>query len=147
MSQRRKTLEAFDVRERFFHFEFFRSDRDGRIIGLEVNLRPPGGFTTDMFNYANDIDIYKEWANVVVFDKFTSEYSRKYHCCYIGRKYSKDYAYSHDEILQEYGGLISHHEGVSGVFSAALGDYGYIMRSRDLDQIYEVVDFIHKVRQ
>ena len=76
----RKALKAFDVRERFFHFEFFRSKADNEIIALEVNMRPPGGMTTDMFNYANDIDIYKEWAYIIVHNKFTAEYSRKYHC-------------------------------------------------------------------
>lgn len=39
---------------------FFRNDR---IVALEVNTRPPVGLTTDMFNYANDIDIYGEWAD------------------------------------------------------------------------------------
>ena len=53
----RRTARAFDVRGRFFHLEFFRADRDGGIVALEVNLRPPGGLTTDMFNYANDFDI------------------------------------------------------------------------------------------
>jgi phosphoribosylaminoimidazole carboxylase (NCAIR synthetase) len=32
-----KTVEAFKVRERFFHFEFFSLD-DGRIVALEVNI-------------------------------------------------------------------------------------------------------------
>lgn len=139
-------LKAFDVRERFFHLEFFRSDRDGRIVALEVNMRPPGGFTTDMFNFANDIDIYKEWANVVVFDRFTSEYTRKYHCCYIGRKFSKNYAHSHEEVMDAWGRLIVHHEAVSGVFSAALGNYGYLIRSPYLEEVLEAVGFIHRLK-
>ena len=68
----RRTARAFDVRGRFFHFEFFRADRDGGIVALEVNLRPPGGLTTDMFNYANDIDIYREWARVVAHNRFAA---------------------------------------------------------------------------
>lgn len=59
------TLEAFDVRERFFPFEFFRQYGTGEIYALEVNMRPPGGLTTDMFNYSCDIDIYKSWASMV----------------------------------------------------------------------------------
>ena len=74
----RRTARAFDVRGRFFHFEFFRADRDGGIVALEVNLRPPGGLTTDMFNYANDIDIYREWARVVAHNRFTAAWSRPY---------------------------------------------------------------------
>ncbi len=86
----RRVLKTFNVRERFFHFEFFR-DPENQIVALEVNMRPPGGLTTDMFNYANDIDIYKEWANVIVFNKFATEYNRKYHCAYIGRKLNRHY--------------------------------------------------------
>ena len=28
-------------------------------------MRPPGGLTTDMFNYACDIDIYNAWASII----------------------------------------------------------------------------------
>jgi biotin carboxylase len=62
----RRVLKVFAIRERFFHFEFFRRHSDRELVALEVNMRPPGGLTTDMFNYANDIDIYGEWAHVVV---------------------------------------------------------------------------------
>lgn len=140
----RAVLRAFDVRERFFHFEFFRRTSDNQIVALEVNMRPPGGMTTDMFNYANDINIYLEWANIIVFNKFTAEYSRKYHAGYIGRKFNRSYANSHEQVLSAYGDHIMHHEHVSGVFSAALGDYGYLVRSQDLSQIYEIAQYIHQ---
>ncbi|MDQ7824838.1 MAG: ATP-grasp domain-containing protein, partial [Candidatus Eremiobacteraeota bacterium] len=53
-----KAVKIFDVREIFFHIEFFRKNDDGGLIALEVNMRPPGGFTTDMIDYANDMDVY-----------------------------------------------------------------------------------------
>ena len=140
----RKTLKAFDVRERFFHFEFFRDSND-RIIALEVNIRPPGGMTTDMFNYANDIDIYKEWAYIVVHNKFTDEYTRKYYCGYIGRKFNRNYKHTQNEILTRYGRKILHHEKISGIFSAALGDYGYLVRSPNLSEIKELASFIQEL--
>jgi biotin carboxylase len=141
----RKTLRAFDVRERFFHFEFFRTRDEDRIVALEVNMRPPGGMTTDMFNFANDIDVYREWANIIVYNKFTAEYSRKYHCCYIGRKFNRAYAHTHDQILEAFGPNIVHHEQVSGVFSSALGEFGYLVRSPDLEEIYTMIEYIHKL--
>jgi len=140
----RKVVKTFDVRERFFHFEFFRTP-ENRIVALEVNMRPPGGMTTDMFNYANDIDIYKEWAAIIVHNKFTAEYSRKYHCAYVGRKFNRSYAHSHEQILNAYGTCcITHHEPVSGIFSAALGDYGYLVRSPELQEIYTIANYIQK---
>jgi biotin carboxylase len=139
----RRVLKAFNVRERFFHFEFFR-DQNDRIVALEVNIRPPGGMTTDMFNFANDIDIYKEWAQIIVHNRFTAEYKRKYHCCYIGRKSSINYYHSNEQVIATLGEKVVHHERISGIFSAALGDYGYLVRSPDLDEIYQMAEYIQK---
>ena len=51
----KKTVEAFGVKSRFFHLEFFTLTEDqeglgkaGDIVGLEVNMRPSGGYTPDM---------------------------------------------------------------------------------------------------
>jgi len=80
----RATIAAYGLRARLFHFEFFVLP-DGGALALEVNMRPPGGLTTDMFNYSNDMDIYREWANVVTGRPFSAAASRPYHCCYAGR--------------------------------------------------------------
>jgi len=141
----RRTAAAFDVRERFFHFEFFRRDEDRAIVALEVNMRPPGGLTTDMFNYANDIDIYREWASVVVRNRFEASWSRPYHCGYVGRKNGKRYARSHAEILDAFGRLIVHHTPMESIFRDAIGDYGYLVRSPGLDEVLAAVRFIHEL--
>jgi len=139
----RSTVRAFDIRERFFHIEFFRTRRDGAIVALEVNMRPPGGYTTDMFNYACDIDIYQEWANVVVLGGVRSACERKYHCCYIGRKNTKRYVHSHDEVLGLLGRMVVLHTPVSGVFRSAIGDYGYLVRSPELAEVREAIRIVH----
>jgi hypothetical protein len=141
----RSVLRAFDVRERFFHFEFFRTNRDGRIVALEVNLRPPGGLTTDMFNYANDIDIYRQWASVVMRNEFTARVHRPYHCGYIGRKRSKRYAHGHDAILAAFGRCIVHHEEIDSIFRAAIGDTGYLVRSPDLEEILAAARYVQEI--
>ena len=137
----RKILRAYDIRKRFFHFEFFRTS-DDRLIGLEVNMRPPGGLTTDMFNYANDFDIYYEWANVILHNRFSTSYSRPYHSAYIGRKSHLTYTHTHDEIISRYENKVLHHESISGIFSSALGNYGYLVRSPDMEDIKAMADFI-----
>jgi hypothetical protein len=140
----RRTARAFDVRERFFHFEFFRADRDGGITALEVNMRPPGGLTTDMFNYAADIDIYREWARVVAGKPFTTEWSRAWHVAYVGRKRSKRYKRSHEEVLRSLGPLVCHHEEMNSIFRAAIGDYGYLVRSKEQDEVLAAARLIHE---
>lgn len=139
-----RVLKAFDVRERFFHLEFFRRKSDGKIVALEVNMRPPGGLTTDMFNYANDIDVYAEWANVIVNNQFSASYTRPYHCAYISRKSNRSYKHNHDELVGLIGKRLVHHESISGVFSAALGDQGYLIRTPDLHEVQEIAQLIQK---
>ena len=141
----RRVLEAFEVRERFFHFEFFRQDGTGDLLALEVNMRPPGGLTTDMFNYACDIDVYNAWASIIAGKGFPyPDYTRKYYCCYASRKSNRAYAHSEQEILSAYGDKISHHEQISGVFSLALGNYGYLVRSPILDEVISIAKFIQE---
>jgi biotin carboxylase len=140
-----RVLEAFDVRERFFHFEFFRQHGTGELIALEVNMRPPGGLTTDMFNYACDIDVYDAWASIIAGKGFPYPgYIHKYYCCYVGRKSNRSYAHTEEEILSAYKEKISHHESISGVFSAALGNYGYLVRSPELDEVIAIAKFIQE---
>ncbi|MBF0329886.1 MAG: ATP-grasp domain-containing protein [Nitrospirae bacterium] len=139
----RNSVKSFGIKERFFHIEFFRTHKEGSIVALEANMRPPGGYTTDMFNYANDLNIYQQWANVVVHNKFDSDNSRKYHCCYIGRKHSKHYLYSHEQVLEKLSGLIVNHMPVSGVFRSAIGDYVYLVRSQNLDEIHKAIGVVH----
>ena len=103
-----KTAAAFELKERFFHFEYFKLD-DGRIVALEVNVRPPGGLTLDMFNYANDIDIYKGYAELVAQGNFNQEISRKYNCFYLGRKNFINYKHSLEDIIANYGDYIVRH--------------------------------------
>ena len=49
------------------------------------------------------------------------------------------------EILARFGQRVVHHEPISGVFSAALGDYGYLVRSPDLDEVIEMATYIQQV--
>jgi hypothetical protein len=141
----RRVLEAFDVRERFFHFEFFRQTDTGDLVALEVNMRPPGGLTTDMFNYACDIDVYDGWASIIAGKGFPyPDYTHKYYCLYASRKSNRSYAHTEEEILAKYGDKICHREHISGVFSVALGNYGYILRSPDLDEVIAIAKFIQE---
>ncbi len=139
----RNIAAFFGLHERFFHFEFFRTP-DDRLVALEVNMRPPGGWTTDMWNYANDLDIYHEWANVVMNNRFGALYTRPYFCSYIGRKSHKPYLHTRQEILAKFGGLIVYHGPMSGIFAGAMGDYGFLCRSAELPPILAVAEFAHQ---
>lgn len=133
---------AFGVRERPFHFEFFRNEGGG-LTALEVNMRVPGGLTVDMFNYANDLDFHREWARVLVHGRFEAEARHPYACAYVGRRDGRPYALSHEEVLRRFGALVVHCERVDGVFAPAIGDLGYVLRHPDLDVIQAAAAAIH----
>lgn len=135
-----KTAEAFDLKERFFHFEYFKLD-DGRIVALEVNVRPPGGLTLDMFNYANDINIYRAYAELVAQGSFGQDISRKYNCFYVGRKNFLNYKHSLEDIINNYGNYIVLHEAISPILAPAIGDYGIILRTENIDHGIEAVKY------
>jgi hypothetical protein len=140
----RRAVGAFPLRERFFHFEVFRTLRDGRLVALELNARPPGGLTTDMFNWASDVDVYRAWASVIVRGGAAVAASRPYHCGYAGRKRGKRYAHRHEEILATFGRVLVHHEPIDSAFRAAIGDYGYVARSPDLEEVLAVARYVQE---
>jgi biotin carboxylase len=142
----RAMARAFDLRERPFHFEIFRS-ADGRLIPLEVNMRPPGGWTVDMWNYANDIDVYREWANVVVHGRFDAPVTRPYNVLYASRRDNRPYVLSHDDVMRELGHLIVQQARMERVIAVAMGDHGYVLRHSELEPLLEAARLIHAVHQ
>lgn len=141
-----RTVEAFNIRARFFHLEYFYTN-DERVVALEVNMRPPGGLTTDMYNYANDFDIYAEYANVLKENQFYAEVKRKYFCAYLGRKHYINYILPHAQLLEKFSNLIVHHQPVEYVLRDALGDYAYILRSAQFNDILNAEEGILAARQ
>ena len=131
----RKTVAAFGVKSRFIHFEFFVLDEDqplgkkGDIFGLEVNMRPSGGFSADMFNFANSIDVYKIWADMVAFGKteLRQEGREHFYCCYCGRRDGKDFVMDHDAIMQKYGDRIKMVQRIPKALSGAMADMMYLV--------------------
>ena len=126
----------------FFTHRYGKIDRLDSLneywLSTEARLR-------DDFNYACDIDIYRTWADLLVHNQTDLNYKRDYHCCYASRKDNQHYVHSHGEILSQYGAFMVQIESVPGVFSGALGDIGYIFRSKSLDEIMEIVRFIHQL--
>ena len=141
----RVMARAFDLRERPFHFEIFRT-ATGALVPLEVNMRPPGGWTVDMWNYSNDFDFYREWANVVVNGAFGAEIARPYNVLYASRRDGRPYVMSHDEVLAQFGSLIVHESRMERVLASAMGDHGYVMRSPDLEPLVLAAQRIQAVR-
>jgi biotin carboxylase len=142
----RACLKSFGVKERFFHIEFFLT-ASGEYVALEVNMRPPGGYTTDMFNYGADIDVYRAWAQLLVHGSADLVYTRKYHCCYASRKFNQSYRYSHAEILARFGHRLVEFAENPPVFSDIMGRHRYIFRSENEAEIRGIAAAVRQTGQ
>ncbi|MDG2962722.1 ATP-grasp domain-containing protein [Exercitatus varius] len=137
----KKCVEAFNVRERFFHFEFFRVKKTGELLPLEINCRPPGGLTIDMWNYANDFDVFLEYAHVVTENKFYANITHPWNVVYISRKANQNYVNSIDEVCRKFGDNIISVQTVPGVFAKVMGEHGILARTETMEQLREIVRF------
>jgi len=143
-----RIIRAAGLKEKFFHIEFFRKRSDKQLVALEINLRAPGGFTTDMFNFANDIDVYNEWAQVIVEGKTTPVvYSRPYLCCFVGCKDHFEYAHTHAEVMTKCNGSIVMEGRMPEIFSKVMGNRFYVFRTRTLEDTQKKLSFILEKRQ
>ncbi|WP_422487035.1 ATP-grasp domain-containing protein [Gudongella sp. DL1XJH-153] len=138
-----KTVKEFQLKERFFHIEFFRTT-EGKLIALEINVRPPGGLSLDMFNYAYDIDIYRKYALMVAGKDIGDFPKAKYYCGFVGikKKIDIDYEVARNNAYDRFGNLILSDGPIATVFSAALGDYAYVLRSEEFEPLRDAADYI-----
>lgn len=145
----RATVKSFGVKSRFVHFEFFRLLQDqkglgrkGDLVGLEVNMRPSGGFSPDMMDFANTTDVYKIWADMVAFDRTEIHSGEREYCAFAGRRDGKRFVLSHEEIMAKYKDCIKMADRLPDVLAAAMGNQIYIgvFRTRkEMDDFYKDV--------
>ncbi len=129
----RAAAKSFDVKSRFVHFEFFRLQEDqeslgkkGDLVALEVNMRPSGGVTPDMINYAHSTDVYKIWADMVAFDCSTKPEGPSCYCAFAGLRDGKDYVMTNKDIMKKYGFHIRMADRIPDALSEAMGNQMYV---------------------
>lgn len=160
----RRTIESFGVKSRFVHLEFFRLDRErqglgheGDFVALEVNMRPAGGYTPDMINYAHSTDVYKIWADMVAQDQsrlaeelrhdsgnaLSIPWREEYFCVFASRRDIYEYQHSHEEILERYNLALVQCERMPDIFHAAMGQQMYTVKVRTEEEKDEFIQFVH----
>lgn len=140
----RKVVRQFELKERFFHLEVFALPGGG-YRALEINLRPPGGFTTDMMNYTCDFDVYGLWARALSGESLASfAYERRYFCAHAARRHGRAYRVPHDELVRRLGeGLVVVRE-IPPVLSVAMGNVMYLVRSPDLAWVKQAIGWVEE---
>lgn len=128
----RAAVRSFGVKSRFVHFEFFRLTKDqyigkrGDVVALEVNMRPCGGFSPDMMNYANSTDVYKIWADMIAFNRSTKPQGKHAFCAFIGRRDEKPYLLSDRELAEKYAPQLRMMERLPEALSVGMGNQTYV---------------------
>ena len=145
----RATVKAFGVKSRFVHFEFFRllADQEGlgkkgEVIALEVNMRPCGGFTPDMINFAHSTNVYKIWADMIAFDRSTMPVGEHAYCAFAGRRDGKNFVMNHEDIMARYGSQMKMVDRIPDVLSGAMGNQMYVATfptKEEMNSFYEEI--------
>ena len=146
----RRTVKAFGVDRRFVHLEFFRLTRAkpglgdvGDFVALEVNMRPAGGYTPDMMDFAHSTDVYQIYADMVCNDaRRLPESHEHFYCVYASRKDGHRYARTHGEIMARYGADMVMQEEMPPMNWPQMGRYMYTARLRRLEEVQAFIDFI-----
>lgn len=143
----RKTVKSFGVKNRFVHFEFFRLTEDqeplgkcGDVIALEVNMRPCGGFSPDMMNFANSTNVYKVFADMIAYDSTMYPEGEHYYCAFAGRRDGKNFILSHEELLAKYGGNMKMVDRIPDALAGAMGNQMYVgtfATKEEMDAFYK----------
>ena len=148
----RATAKAFGVKSRFVHLEFFKLTEAksglgevGDFVGLEVNMRPAGGYTPDMINFAQSTDVYQIWADMITSDerKFPDN-SKHFYCVYASRRDFHQYVHSHKEILSRYGGQLVMCERMPEMMVPQMGNQMYTAKLADKAETEEFIKFVQE---
>lgn len=157
----RRLVKAYGVKSRFVHLEFFRLAHDhialgkkGDFVGLEVNMRPGGGYMPEMINYAHNTDVYKIWADMICgrvaqngadaeeSPEGSEEQKTHFFTQFVGRRDGANYVHPHDEVLKTYGSQLCMTTRVPDVLSDALGNNAYIARFETEEEMKAFADFM-----
>ena len=129
----RATVKSFGVKSRFVHFEFFRLTQDqegmgkkGDVVALEVNMRPCGGFTPDMINFAHSTDVYKIWADMIAFNRSTKPQGEHNFCAFIGRRDGKPFQLSDEDLVNKYAAQMRMVTRIPDALSGAMGNRMFV---------------------
>ena len=146
----RATVKAFGVKSRFVHMEFFKLTKakkglgkEGDFVGLEVNMRPGGGYMPDMMDFAHSTDVYQLWSDMICFDeRRLPDNPDQQYCVFFGQRDHFHYLHSQQDIMAKYGSRIKMNERMPEVLSTAMGNQMYtalLPTKEDMDEFVKYV--------
>jgi carbamoylphosphate synthase large subunit len=144
----REVIRVLDIGTSATHMEWFASSRGLRFS--EIGCRPPGVGQWDVYNAANDFDIYYEWAHALMHGSTHTRPSRRYAAGMIALRPERDGRISGysgvEDIQQRYGDcIVAAHLPDAGTPTQPV-EAGYManawlrMRHPDYDQLRAILN-------
>ena len=136
------TVKAFGIKKRFFHIEFFVLKKDkegfakkGEFVALECNMRPAGGYTPDLINFANSVSCYEIYADVIAYDKNLQDMGKeKFYAFSVSRRDELNYLHSQEEIFLKYGSSLCAHGVYPKHMADAMGDDYFYAKFKTIEE-------------
>jgi formate-dependent phosphoribosylglycinamide formyltransferase (GAR transformylase) len=145
-----KVIRALGIGTSATHMEWFFGPRGLRFS--EIGCRPPGVRVWDLYNAANDLDLYREWAHAVVHGSVERRPSRSHSAGMIALRPECDgkiTGYEGVDALQDRYGqwVIDCHLPPPGtptqpVGSGYMGNAWVRMKHPDFDELRRMLDFV-----
>ena len=110
--------------------------RDGKTL---LYASDTGGYTPDMYNYSQETDVYKIWADMVCFDKNTKPIGAHHFCAFYGRRDGTHYKLDDYEIMMKYRDHMVMNGRIPDALSGAMANQMYVATfdtQEELDQFY-----------
>ncbi len=105
----REVIKALGFKDGFTHMEWFRK-ADGEAVFGEIACRAAGARTTEIMNYACDIDVWTGWAEAVCHGRWTQPVERKWNACILFKRAQGEGRIQRitglDRFLAEYGEFV-----------------------------------------
>ncbi|MDX6224819.1 MAG: hypothetical protein QOE64_1195 [Frankiales bacterium] len=143
-----RVIEALGIGTSATHMEWFHGPKGLRFS--EIGCRPPGVGAWDLYSAANDVDVYREWAQAIVSGSLESPLSRAYSAGIVALRPSQDgriLGYSGlEEIQQRHGPwILDAHlpdagSGTQPVEAGYMANAWVRMRHPDYDTVRGMLD-------
>jgi phosphoribosylaminoimidazole carboxylase (NCAIR synthetase) len=150
-----RVIEALGIGTSATHMEWFHGPKGLRFS--EIGCRPPGVGAWDLYSAANEIDVYREWAQAIVSGSVGGPLSRAYSAGIVALRPSQDgriLGYSGlDEIQQRHGPwILDAHlpdagTGTQPVEAGYMANAWVRMRHPDYDTLRGMLDDVGRTVQ
>lgn len=139
----KRAIKAFNVQNRYFHLEFFRLKKGkrglakkGEYVALETNMRPAGGYTPDLINFANSVDTYRIWADSLAYDENRENMNYpKFFAGVVGRRDDHEYIHSDEDLVTSFPFNLCCYGRYPKILADALGDRYFMAKFNSMEDM------------